>query len=82
VALVALPSATAVYDHRYALPRLVVLPVGAALATRQWLTAGPAVGSPPAGPPGPDRSTGFPSRTSDTAAQDPVPPAEGGRVSA
>ncbi|SOD93772.1 phospholipid carrier-dependent glycosyltransferase [Blastococcus haudaquaticus] len=36
VALVAVPSATAVYDHRYGLPLLVVLPVAAALASRSW----------------------------------------------
>jgi 4-amino-4-deoxy-L-arabinose transferase-like glycosyltransferase len=82
VALVALPSATAVYDHRYALPLLVVLPIGAALATRQWLTARPAVEPPSAPRPDPDRPTGFPSRVSDVAATDPVPPAEGGRISA
>ena len=41
VALVALPSATAVYDHRYSLPLLVVLPVGAALATRHRLGSRP-----------------------------------------
>jgi hypothetical protein len=37
LALVAVPSATAVYDHRYGLPLLVVLPVAAALASRGWL---------------------------------------------
>ncbi|CAA9409258.1 MAG: hypothetical protein AVDCRST_MAG66-1946 [uncultured Pseudonocardia sp.] len=36
IALVAVPSATAVYDHRYGLPLLVVLPVAAALAARSW----------------------------------------------
>jgi hypothetical protein len=82
VSLVALPSATAVFDHRYALPMLVVLPIGAALATRQWLVARPAV-EPPSGPrPGPDRPTVVEPTPSDAAAQDPVPRSRAGEVPA
>lgn len=82
VALVALPSATAVYDHRYALPLLVVLPIGAALATRQWLPAGAAV-EPPSGP-GPEEDTpaAVAPTPTDAAEEHPVPPVGGGRVAA
>jgi hypothetical protein len=68
VALVALPSAMAVFDHRYALPMLVVLPIGAALATRRWLPTGPR--------PEPDRPVATP-RPSTAAAQESAPPVEG-----
>jgi hypothetical protein len=65
-----LPSATAVFDHRYALPLLVVLPIGAALATRRWLSAGP--------PPEPGRPAAAAAPTpSNAAVQEPAPPVEG-----
>jgi hypothetical protein len=67
VALVALPSASAVYDHRYSLPLLVALPVGAALATRHWLAPRP--------PEDPREAATAPVRT--TAARDAAPPVEG-----
>ena len=37
--LLVVPSATAIFDYRYGLPTLVVLPVGAALATLRWTGA-------------------------------------------
>jgi hypothetical protein len=43
VALVAVPSATALFDYRYGLPMLGVLPVAAALSTRRWLSPEPEV---------------------------------------
>ena len=43
VTLVAVPSATALFDYRYGLPMLVVLPVAAALSTRRWLSREPVV---------------------------------------
>ncbi|MGY1644399.1 phospholipid carrier-dependent glycosyltransferase [Geodermatophilus sp. SYSU D00703] len=45
IALVAVPSATAVFDYRYGLPLLAMLPIGAALATRHRL--GPRLASDP-----------------------------------
>jgi dolichyl-phosphate-mannose-protein mannosyltransferase len=39
LAVVAVPSATSVFDTRYGLPLLAVLPLGAALASRHWLSA-------------------------------------------
>jgi 4-amino-4-deoxy-L-arabinose transferase-like glycosyltransferase len=54
VALVAVPSATAMFDYRYGLPMLAVLPVAAALSTRRWLSGPPSqagdVTGQPAGP--------------------------------
>ena len=82
VALVALPSATAVFDHRYALPLLVVLPIGAALATRQWLPAGAAAEQPSGPVPDEDAPAAVAPTPPDAAEQHPVPPAGGGRVPA